>query len=202
MKIENWIERRHLAPRGNFIVSGLVNLALMLAVFMGLWYVFMDPRGIIRMYTPMYGYAYVQWLLVSVLTVHFVFRLWPFQRGAFLAYRSALLRQALRASCATAAFMGPGVPLFPVRLQMIRTRRLRISSYSETRPTAPEKYLYGDAQTGPAEHLVRPALSRSLSVNESLYWLPAADAGKPRPALPASDPARWRSSGKESPRVC
>ena len=111
MKIENWIERRHLVPRGNFIVSGLVNLALMLAVFMGLWYVFMDPRGIIRMYTPMYGYAYVQWLLVSVLTVHFVFRLWPFQRGAFLAGKPSVLKGLIFAllSAALMLFMVDGV---------------------------------------------------------------------------------------------
>lgn len=84
MKIENWTEKRKLAPRGGVFVAGLVDLILMLAVFMGIWYVFMDPRGILRMYTPMYGYAYVQWFLVSVLTVHFVFRLCPFQNSSFL----------------------------------------------------------------------------------------------------------------------
>ena len=95
MKIENWTEKRKLEPRGNFIVSGLVDLVLMLAVFMGLWYVFMDPRGIQRMYTPMYGYAYVQWFLVSVLAVHFVFRLYPFQSSSFLTKTPPLIKGLL-----------------------------------------------------------------------------------------------------------
>ncbi len=100
MKIENWLGTRKLESRGNWIVSGLCDLALMLAVFMILWYVFMDPRGILRMYTPMYGYAYVQWLLVSVLIVHFVFRLYPFQNSSFLVKKPPIVKGLILAATA------------------------------------------------------------------------------------------------------
>ena len=105
MKIENWTEKRKLAPRGGVFVAGLVDLILMLAVFMGIWYVFMDPRGILRMYTPMYGYAYVQWFLVSVLTVHFVFRLCPFQNSSFLTKTPPLIKGLLFSIVAAALML-------------------------------------------------------------------------------------------------
>ncbi|MGN0838852.1 MAG: hypothetical protein ACI4NN_07190 [Pyramidobacter sp.] len=100
MKIENWTARRQLAPRGNVFVCGIIDLILMLAVFMGVWYVFMDPRGIMRMYTPMYGYAYVQWLLVSVLTVNFVFQLYPLQNNKYLAKTPSLVKGIIYAAFA------------------------------------------------------------------------------------------------------
>jgi len=92
MKIINWVAVRKLEPRWGLFSSGIVNVVVMLAVFMVLWRIFMDPRGIFRMYTPLYGYAYVQWLLVSVLVTQLVLRYWPLQDAAFLAGRHPLVK--------------------------------------------------------------------------------------------------------------
>ena len=84
MKIKDWVAARRLEPRWGLFPSGIVNIIVMLAVFMVLWRIFMDPRGIYRMYTPLYGYAYVQWLLVSVLVTQLVVKCWPLQNSAYL----------------------------------------------------------------------------------------------------------------------
>lgn len=95
MKILDWVGARKLETRWGLFASGLVNVVSMLTVFMILWRVFMDPRGIFRMYSPMYGYAYVQWFLVSVLTVWLVFRLWPLQQSTFLTKTHPLIKGSL-----------------------------------------------------------------------------------------------------------
>ena len=92
MKIIDWVSVRRLESRWGLFASGFVNLAAMLAVFMILWRVFMDPRGLFRMYTPMYGYAYVQWFLVAVLTLQLVLKYWPLQDASFLSGRHPALK--------------------------------------------------------------------------------------------------------------
>ena len=92
MKILDWVGTRKLESRWGTFPSGIVNVVVMLAIFMVLWRVFMDPRGIFRMYSPMYGYAYVQWMLVAVLTAWLVLRLWPLQQSGFLAKTHPLLK--------------------------------------------------------------------------------------------------------------
>lgn len=95
MKILDWVGVRKLETRWGLFASGLFNVVFMLTVFMILWRVFMDPRGIFRMYSPMYGYAYVQWFLVAVLTVWLVLRLWPLQQSTFLTKTHPLLKGSL-----------------------------------------------------------------------------------------------------------
>ncbi|PKM86943.1 MAG: hypothetical protein CVU87_10670 [Firmicutes bacterium HGW-Firmicutes-12] len=95
MKIENWVETRKLEPRWGLFRSGILNVVLMLAVFLILWRVFMDPRGLVRLYTPMRGYAYVQWLLIAVLMTQLVFRYWPFQESSFLAEKHPAVKGSI-----------------------------------------------------------------------------------------------------------
>lgn len=92
MRIKNWVEARKLEPKWNLFISGIVNVTLMLIVFLVLWRVFMDPRGYMRMYTPMRGYAYVQWLLISVLMMQLVLKYWPLQQVSFLVDKHPLVK--------------------------------------------------------------------------------------------------------------
>lgn len=95
MKIKNWVEARKLESKWGLFSSGLVNVVLMLAFFLILWRFFMDPRGYMRMYTPMRGYAYVQWLLISVLMMQLVLKYWPLQKASFLANKHPLVKGSI-----------------------------------------------------------------------------------------------------------
>jgi len=61
------------------VVRGVVNTLLAFAVFMLLWWVFMDPRGYLRWYTPQYGYMYIRWLLIVAIWQVYIFNFWPFK---------------------------------------------------------------------------------------------------------------------------
>ena len=41
----------------------LANMAFTLLIFAVTWWVFQDPRGIMRFYTPYVGYNYCRWWL-------------------------------------------------------------------------------------------------------------------------------------------
>lgn len=72
-----WLETRDLQPRLKQPLQGIINLALVCAVFMLIWWVFMDPRGILRWYTPMYGYMYIRWMLIVAIWQAYIFNFWP-----------------------------------------------------------------------------------------------------------------------------
>jgi len=77
---ELWLEQR---TRENLLsqpLRGLLNVALTFGVFMLIWYVFMDPRGILKWYTPMYGYMYIRWLLIVAIWQAYIFNFWPFRQ--------------------------------------------------------------------------------------------------------------------------
>jgi len=75
-----WLEERSLT---NLIkqpaIRGILDTLLAFAVFMGLWWVFMDPRGVLRWYTPQYGYMYIRWLLIVAIWQAYIFNFWPFK---------------------------------------------------------------------------------------------------------------------------
>jgi len=104
MKILDWVSVRKLDSRWGLFPSGILNVAVMLTVFMILWRVFMDPRGMMRMYTRMYGYAYVQWFLVAVLIAWLVMRLWPLQNSSLVSGLHPALKGAIW-FCLCALFM-------------------------------------------------------------------------------------------------
>ena len=45
----------------------LVNMAFTLLIFAVTWWVFQDPRGIMRFYTPYVGYNYCRWWLIILI---------------------------------------------------------------------------------------------------------------------------------------
>lgn len=73
----NWIGKRILKSRWNTFLSGIVNFVIMIAVFFTLWRVVMDPTGIMRLYTPMYGFSYFQVLLIAILMTALIMNFKP-----------------------------------------------------------------------------------------------------------------------------
>ncbi len=82
MKSEmTYLEKRKLEKRWKGPVPALVNLAVMLAFFYLTWWIFQDPRGIMRMYTPYVGYMVCRWLLIIFIWIAYIFDYWPFKRS-------------------------------------------------------------------------------------------------------------------------
>lgn len=72
-----WIETREFTDRWPQPWQGLINLTLALAVFLAFWWFFMDPRGVMRWYTPQYGYMYIRWILIVAIWQVYIFNFWP-----------------------------------------------------------------------------------------------------------------------------
>jgi len=75
-----FLEQRKLIKRWNGPWSIVLNTAFVLALFYISWWIFQDPRGIMRMYTPYVGYMWCRWLLVIMIWMAYVFDFWPFKR--------------------------------------------------------------------------------------------------------------------------
>lgn len=59
---------------------GLVNLVAVFCIVWLLWYVFMHADGILRLYTPMYGFSLVVVFLSAILLIKDVFEFYPFSK--------------------------------------------------------------------------------------------------------------------------
>ena len=77
----NYLEGRRLVKRWGGPIPAIVSLVLTLAVFYGTWWVFQDPRGMLRMYTPYVGYMYTRWWLIVLIWMVYLFNFWPFSRN-------------------------------------------------------------------------------------------------------------------------
>ena len=75
-----WLEERSLSNSFAQPLRGLLGFFLSFGFFMALWYVTMDPRGILQWYTPMYGYMYIRWLLIVAIWQAYIFNFWPFKQ--------------------------------------------------------------------------------------------------------------------------
>ena len=73
-----WLEKRNITNLIGQPWRGILGTVLAFAAFMGLWWLFMDPRGILRWYTPQYGYMYIRWLLIVAIWQAYIFDFWPF----------------------------------------------------------------------------------------------------------------------------
>jgi len=47
-------------------IFGLINLAVIFCLVWFLWYIFMHPNGVMKLYTPMYGFSLMAMLLCSI----------------------------------------------------------------------------------------------------------------------------------------
>ena len=76
-----YLEERSLVKRWPQPIPAIVSLALTLVVFYATWWIFQDPRGWLRMYTPYVGYMYTRWWLIMLIWMVYIFNYWPFKRS-------------------------------------------------------------------------------------------------------------------------
>lgn len=79
LKDHMWLESRIMENRLKQPARGIVGVLFSFVIFYVLWYIFMDPRGILKWYTPQYGYMYVRWILIVAIWQAYVFNFWPFK---------------------------------------------------------------------------------------------------------------------------
>ncbi|BEQ13207.1 hypothetical protein [Desulfoferula mesophila] len=79
----------------NYIL-GLINLAVVFCIVWLLWYVFMHADGVMRLYTPMYGFSLVAVLLSAVILISQVLG-WPADPAKPLAAGAAIAQGILGA---------------------------------------------------------------------------------------------------------
>jgi len=77
---EGYLEERKLVPRWPAPWPQIVNTIFLLAVFYVTWWIFQDPRGWMRMYTPYVGYMYTRWMLIVLIWMVYLYYYWPFRR--------------------------------------------------------------------------------------------------------------------------
>ena len=76
-----YLEERQISPRWPALMTHLVNVVALLSVFYVTWWIFQDPRGIFRLYTPYVGYMYTRWLLIILIWMVYIFQFWPMRRS-------------------------------------------------------------------------------------------------------------------------
>ena len=64
LKDHMWLDSRIMENKMPQPIRGIVGVLFSFLIFYVLWWVFMDPRGIMRWYTPQYGYMYIRWILI------------------------------------------------------------------------------------------------------------------------------------------
>jgi AAT family amino acid transporter len=81
-KVEvSYLESRKLVKRWQGPIPVIVNFLMIAVVFYATWWIFQDPRGYMRMYTPYVGYMVCRWLLILLIWVAYIFDFWPFSRN-------------------------------------------------------------------------------------------------------------------------
>ena len=76
-----YLEERKLIKRWHGPWPVLANMVVTLAIFAVTWWIFQDPRGIMRFYTPYVGYNYCRWWLIILIWMAYIFDFWPFKRN-------------------------------------------------------------------------------------------------------------------------
>ena len=77
---KNYLDERKLVKRWKGPIPAIVCLVFTLAIFYASWWIFQDPRGWLRMYTPYVGYMYTRWWLIVLIWMVYLFNYWPFSR--------------------------------------------------------------------------------------------------------------------------
>ena len=60
---------------------GLINLVGIFCIVWLLWYVFMNPNAVMKLYTPMYGFSLVVAFITVIVLIHQVADDYPFSKG-------------------------------------------------------------------------------------------------------------------------
>ena len=77
LKDHMWLESRVLKDKMPQPMRGIVGVLIAFIMFYALWFFFMDVRGVMRWYTPQYGYMYVRWILIVAIWQAYIFNFWP-----------------------------------------------------------------------------------------------------------------------------
>ena len=77
----SYLDQRQLVKRWPGPWSALTNLAFSLVIFAVTWWIFQDPRGVMRFYTPYVGYNICRWWLIILIWMAYIFDFWPFSRS-------------------------------------------------------------------------------------------------------------------------
>lgn len=75
-----YLEERKLVGRWRTPWPQIVSFLFVAAIFYVSWWVFMDPRGALRLYTPQVGYMYTRWVLIIAIWMVYLFHYYPFKR--------------------------------------------------------------------------------------------------------------------------
>lgn len=76
-----YLEQRKLVKRWSGPIAPIANLIFTLIIFAITWWIFQDPRGVMRFYTPYVGYNYCRWWLIILIWMAYIFDFWPFKRN-------------------------------------------------------------------------------------------------------------------------
>ena len=63
--------------RFNYLM-GLANMGAVFCIVWLLWYIFMHPNGVLKLYTPMYGFSLVVVFLSTIILIKDIFEFYPF----------------------------------------------------------------------------------------------------------------------------
>lgn len=109
-KVALWIEERELISRIGQPWRGILGITLSFSFFLCLWYVFMDTQGILRWYTPLYGFMYISVVLGTLIWQCYVTDFWPL-KTEWLAQTHPLMKgiSLLAINFAIVAFLIWGV---------------------------------------------------------------------------------------------
>ncbi|MGD9809266.1 MAG: hypothetical protein AB7E76_02970 [Deferribacterales bacterium] len=100
-----FLEERTLVKRWKGPWPMLANVAVIAILFYSTWWIFQDPRGIMRMYTPYVGYMWCRWLLIMFIWVAYIFNFWPFKRS-WLESTHPLVKGLILSAFSVAIFLG------------------------------------------------------------------------------------------------
>jgi len=67
-------------PRWNLYATGTAGVVISTIIALIFWAILADPRGPIRMYTPLWFFAITAWLVVPIIWMYLVFENYPFSR--------------------------------------------------------------------------------------------------------------------------
>lgn len=77
---QGYLQERKLVKRWPGPVPAIASLVLTLIIFYASWWIFQDPRGVFRNYTPYVGFSHTTWWLIALVWMTYVFNYWPFRR--------------------------------------------------------------------------------------------------------------------------
>jgi len=75
-----YLEERKLVKRWRAPIPQIVNTLFLFALFYVTWWIFQDPRGWLRWYTPYVGYNYTRWILIIAIWIAYIFHYYPLKR--------------------------------------------------------------------------------------------------------------------------